>query len=123
MANRKRSESKERYWRGQVAGWESSGLGIRAYCQQQGLNEPCFYAWRRELVRRDHAAGTPLPIKQHSASLPSKVASSVSWMPLTVTEGARSDIEVQWPSGVQLRIPLNMETLEHLLTVLQRSVA
>ena len=44
-------------------------------------------------------------------------------MPITVTEAARSAIEVQLPSGVQLRIPLSMETLEHLLTVLQRSVA
>ena len=123
MANRKRSESKERYWRGQVAGWEASGLSIRAYCQQQRLNEPCFYAWRRELVRRDGVARTPPPIQQHSASIRSKVASSVSWMPITVTEGARSDIEVQLPSGVQLRIPLSMETLEHLFTVLQRSVA
>ena len=29
MANRMRSEAKERYWRGQVSGWQSSGLGIR----------------------------------------------------------------------------------------------
>ena len=56
MANRMRSDTKEQYWRGQVSGWQSSGLGIRAYCQQQQLSEANFHAWRRELARRDQLA-------------------------------------------------------------------
>jgi transposase-like protein len=30
-----------------------SGLSIRAFCQQQQLREPLFYAWRRTIRERD----------------------------------------------------------------------
>lgn len=44
FVNRMLSEAKERYWRGQVPGSQSSGLGIRAYCWQHQLSEPNFHA-------------------------------------------------------------------------------
>jgi len=127
MANRMRSEAKERYWRGQVSGWQSSGLGIRSYCQQHQLSEANFHAWRRELARRDQTilpastTTSPLSVNDTSVTKP-KALPSVTWMPVTLTEPVAPIIEVQLPSGVQLRIPLSRETLEHLLTILQRSV-
>jgi hypothetical protein len=48
-----RSEVKERFWRGHVARQAAGRLSIRVYCERQGLAEPSFYAWRRELARRD----------------------------------------------------------------------
>ena len=78
MANRMRSEAKERLWREQVTSWQRSGLSIRQYCQKHQLNEPNFYAWRRELVRRDEAGG----ISSKSVQRPKPL--SVTWMPLTV---------------------------------------
>ena len=50
-----RSAAKERYWRKHVGDQARSGLTARAYCQRKGLSEPSFYAWRRELARRDDA--------------------------------------------------------------------
>jgi hypothetical protein len=44
-------------------------------------------------------------------------------MPVTLTETVAPVIEVQLPSGVQLRIPCGLESLEALLNALQRSVA
>ncbi len=127
MANRMRSEAKERHWRGQVSGWQSSGLGIRAYCQQHQLSEANFHAWRRELARRDQltppACTTATPsVNDTSVSQPQK-SPSVTWMPVTLTEAIAPVIEVQLPSGVQLRIPCGIESLEAILAALQRSVA
>ena len=131
MANHIRSEVKERFWREQVSGWQSSGLGIRAYCQQHQLSEQNFYAWRRELARRDQAStpaptassatSTPRPVSNTSHSKP-KVLASATWMPVTLTGTATPVIEVQLPSGVQLRIPVGTESLETILAALHRNV-
>lgn len=131
MANHIRSEVKERFWREQLSGWQSSGLGIRAYCQQHQLSEQNFYAWRRELARRDQtvtpaapassAISTPRPVSNTSPFKP-KALASATWMPVTLTETASPVIEVQLPSGVQLRIPVGTESLETILAALHRSV-
>lgn len=47
----------------------------------------------------------------------------MSWMPVTLTESVAPIIEVQLPSGVQLRIPCGLESLETILSALERSVA
>jgi hypothetical protein len=44
MANRMRSEAKERLWREQVSLWQRSGLTVREYWLQHHLSEPSFYA-------------------------------------------------------------------------------
>lgn len=43
-------------------------------------------------------------------------------MPVTLTGPATPVIEVQLPSGVQLRIPVGIESLETILAALHRSV-
>ena len=116
MANRMRSEAKERLWREQVTSWQRSGLSIRQYCQQHQLNEPNFYAWRRELARRDEVGG----ISSKSVQRPKP--SSVTWMPLTVEPSTVPVVEVQLPTGAILRVPAGVEsvTLERILTALHQ---
>lgn len=60
MPKRQPNRKLERLWRRRLADWRRSGLTVRAYCAQRGLPEANFYAWRRELRRRDErrAAGT-----------------------------------------------------------------
>lgn len=48
-----RSVRREDYWRRMVTQQPGSGLSIRAWCQQQGVTEASFYAWRRTLAQRD----------------------------------------------------------------------
>ena len=48
-----RSVEKEASWRGHVSRQAVSGVSIRAYCREYGLSEPGFYAWRREIAKRD----------------------------------------------------------------------
>lgn len=116
MANRMRSEAKERLWREQVTSWQRSGLSIRQYCQQHQLNEPNFYAWRRELARRDEVGG----ISSKSVQRPKPL--SVTWMPLTVEPSTVPVVEVQLPTGAILRVPAGVEsvTLERILTALHQ---
>lgn len=74
-------------WRKLLAAQARSGQSIRAFCDSQGLSEPSFYAWRRELARsaRGSEAATP------------------TFVPLQVMPSAA--IEVTWPTGVVVRVP------------------
>ena len=55
-----RSSAKEHFWRDLIAGQAGSGLSVRAWCLQRDVSQASFYAWRRELARRD-AAGDVVP--------------------------------------------------------------
>lgn len=57
MARWKRSAEKERFWRSMVEQQGRGSLSVRAFCRQQELSEASFYAWRRELQKRDAAQG------------------------------------------------------------------
>jgi hypothetical protein len=48
-----RDTVKERFWRRAVRQQRRGGQSIRAYCRAAGLAEASFYAWRRELLRRE----------------------------------------------------------------------
>ena len=54
---RRRDQAKERYWRAHLAAWRQSGQSVRAYCADEGLSEPSFYAWRRASAEDDRAPG------------------------------------------------------------------
>jgi hypothetical protein len=54
MSTRRRltdSESKERFWRTLVDGFDPQQTSIRQWCEQQGVSQASFYAWRRKLHR------------------------------------------------------------------------
>ena len=57
-----RDERKEQQWRRWIQNWRASRLSVRAFCARHGLAVPNFYAWRRELQRRDAAAPAFLPV-------------------------------------------------------------
>ena len=48
MTRSKRSAGKEEFWRLVVDEHRGCGLNIRTFCQQKGISEPSFYAWRKE---------------------------------------------------------------------------
>jgi hypothetical protein len=52
----RRDRGKEKYWRRLLGQWRRSGLSGREFCAEQGLSEASFYAWRREIARRDQEA-------------------------------------------------------------------
>jgi len=48
-----RDHGKEQFWRTKVRQWRHSGLSVLAFCDQHGLAQSNFYAWRRTLAQRD----------------------------------------------------------------------
>ena len=57
----RRDPAKEKRWRGLLRQWQRSGLTGRDFCAEYGLKEPTFYAWRREIARRDQETRAATP--------------------------------------------------------------
>jgi hypothetical protein len=53
QARATRNPELEVEWRQHVSQWRVSGQSVREFCKKRGLNESRFFAWRRELARRD----------------------------------------------------------------------
>jgi transposase-like protein len=105
MANRRRDSEKEQFWRRMVAQQRQSGGTIRAFCQREGLSQPSFYQWRRELARRDRA-----PIARRGAA---------TFVPIQVVAEAAL-IEIALPGGVVVRVRAGADaaTLRQVLATL-----
>jgi hypothetical protein len=120
-AKGQRDPAKERHWRRIVRRWRSSGLSVREFCDWQSLSEPCFYAWRRELAKRDRESAVAVPgsdvarggrpVKQNG---PSRTPAAAFLPVHVVADGAPAhagslsrshDIEVHLPGGVRLWVP------------------
>ena len=81
----RRSEGKEQFWRRVVNGHSKSQQSVREWCNRHGISEPSFYAWRRELAKRDAVPSEP------------------ALVPVTIRSLA-TPIEIAWPGGVLVRV-------------------
>ena len=116
-----RDLAKERHWRRIVGEWRRSGLNVREFCDWQALSEASFYAWRRELAKRDREAAAATaqstaapggrPAKQNG---PTRIPAAAFLPVRVVADGAAEDatssprpdvIEVHLPGGVRLLVP------------------
>ena len=102
-----RDARKEQQWRRWLRQYQASGLTVQAFCARWGLAQPSFYAWRRELRRRDAAA---LPV------VPVHVLGDQRPLP-------RQPLEVVLPGGRTLRVGLGFDPalLRQLLAVLEEA--
>ena len=100
-----RDTRKEQQWRQWLHLWQQSGLSIRAFCERHNLSQPSFYAWRREIQRRDAAAHPFVPVQVVADEQPSPA----------------STFEIVLPGGPTLRVPPRFDAaaLRQLLVVLQ----
>jgi transposase len=112
MANRKgpqRDAAKQRYWRTVVRRHTCSGQSVREFCRGEGLSEASFYAWRRELSRRD--GETVEPAAPHSLRADRDgLKHGPRFLPITVVPDSPTPlvcgvVEVAFPSGAVLRLP------------------
>ncbi len=102
MANQQRDPARERFWRDAVSAWQSGGLSVRAFCRQRQVPEASFYAWRRELQRREEQ---------------SPAASPPAFVPMTIV--ASPTVEVRCPSGHVVTLPhADIERLRQLFAAL-----
>jgi hypothetical protein len=102
-----RDPKKEAFWRSMVRGQAGSGLSVRAWCRKHHLNEAGFYAWRKELARREAERCEP------------------AFVPVRVTEDAPAvasgPIEIVLTSGRRVRVsgPVDRQMLADVLAVLE----
>jgi hypothetical protein len=40
---------REKYWQGHISSWKKSSVGIREYCQKNGISKDTFYYWRKRI--------------------------------------------------------------------------
>lgn len=90
---RRRDLALERFWRRAVTERERSGQTVQAFCLARRLAAANFYAWRRELQKRDESA----------LSSAATTSAAVTFVPVSVRAEAR--IEVVLPAGVMVRVP------------------
>ena len=102
-----RSIERETFWREQVQRQAASGTSVRQFCETAGLSEASFYAWRRELQRRDAARTTP------------------AFVPVTIAPLARGEIILELQGGRRLHWPPSLPTtrLVELIQALEASEA
>lgn len=111
------SLAKERFWRDHVARQAAEGISVRAYCRRHALKDPSFYAWRRELAKRDRARlGAPARTATRRGSVaanpplrkPARGPRAVGFVRLAVPpEGMPVGpvIEIVLPREVRVRVP------------------
>jgi transposase len=103
---RPRDERAEQRWRQCIRDWQRSGLNIRVFCVRRGLSQASFYAWRRELRRRDSEKPLFLPIHVRADDPPAREAPA---------------LEVHLAGGRRLGVApgFDVATLRQLLAVLE----
>lgn len=73
MSKLQRDPDKEAFWRLAVSEQRCSLMSVRGFCRREGLSEASFYAWRRELQKRDAEVGEAAE-GGRQAALPEKLA-------------------------------------------------
>jgi hypothetical protein len=127
MSERRRevSAAREQFWRQHVETWRKSEKSVRAYCVEAALSVPSFYAWRRELARRD---GVEPPQAQRLRGEARGTTSGVgrraigrsSWVQLQVSSVAAAiEIELTGGTVVRLRGEVNRQALSDVLAALE----
>ena len=104
-----RDAAKEQFWRRVIAGFDRTGTTVRQWCADQGVSEPSFYAWRRELQQRDRVVS-----KRTSARM---LPVTIAPVPPTRVEPETADVVIALGNGLRLHVPLDQ--LSAVLDVLE----
>ena len=129
MAGRQwqRDPAKERFWRQMVRRCARSGLSIREFCDRETISEGSFYAWRRELAKRDRQASAARGA-EGGAMGPATPPGGPRFVPvrviadLPVGPSSTSCVEVLLVSGSRMWIPcgVDRQTLADVVSVLEQ---
>ncbi|QDU92266.1 IS66 family insertion sequence element accessory protein TnpA [Lignipirellula cremea] len=59
---RRLDEDREAFWRDVVERQAESGLTVAAFCRQEQISPPSFFAWRKKLTCREKPRFVPVTI-------------------------------------------------------------
>ena len=105
---RPRDARKEQQWRRWIEDWRASGLSVRAFCTRRGLAQPSFYAWRRQLERRDAAPPAFVPVRVIGADGPAP--------------GSRIEIVLRAGRTVRVAAGFDAATLQQVVAALEEEL-
>lgn len=60
MANQARQAERRKFWTELIARHKQSGKTVEAFCQENGVGSPAFYAWRKRLAQKGQPMGFAL---------------------------------------------------------------
>ena len=60
MTKRERQAERRRFWTELIARHKQSGKTVEAFCQENGVGGPSFYAWRKRLAEKGQPIGFAL---------------------------------------------------------------
>ena len=121
MARLKRSVNKEESWRLLVEEQRRCGLSIRAFCRWKAISEPSFYAWRKELQKRD--AERTADGGSNGRLIPVEVIRPTCESTAPSRDDGKTPLEICTPGGFTLRFghDTTPETIARLLDVIAQS--
>lgn len=110
MSKYERDADKEAFWRLAFSEQRDSGLSVRAFCVREGLTQSSFYAWRRQLARRDaeggsERAGSPKFVEVTPPEFPEAPPEPPGVPPVVTSDDVASPLELVLPRGVVVRVP------------------
>jgi transposase-like protein len=131
MAKRASSE-RTRFWQDLIRRQPTSGLNIARFCEQAGVSQNSFFAWRRRLRTSAGSECDSSRRRRPPASTPKQprpkdvVTGGRSLVPVRLVADLANDhaspreIEIAWPGGVVLRVPsgCNLDTLRDVFRLL-----
>lgn len=102
-----RDSAKEQYWRGVIQRFETSGLGVRRFCDREGLSEHRLYWWRRALRRRGPCQARRRRVEGRRGRIHhgGNPQGESSFLPVGLPFSVGGPIEVVHPRGHVIRIP------------------
>ena len=109
MAVSRRSVEKEAFWRLVLDEQKASGLSVRAFCRKESVSEPSFYAWRKELAKRDQDGSESESGQLIPVSVVDRTAGNVTAGNVELGSSSSCSLEVETPSGFKLRFDRQLE--------------
>ena len=111
----------QRRWQEAIKRQKVSGLSIKDFCEQSGLNEPSFYVWRKRLgmSRSKEEKTATLPEDHRDKQIPSKILSK-GFMRLMPPAAESRAIRIETANGYKVDTGhVGEDGLRNVLRVLQ----
>ena len=88
------------YWQQQLENRQASGLGIREFCDAEGVSRSTFYRWVRRL-----RGGIPDSVVEDGTGPTLAEMAEPKFLPVSLTV---SPVEIELPNGGLVRLPVGV---------------
>ena len=114
-----RNVGRAAYWRSVYEQYVESGLSIRRFCQENGISQSTFFAWRKKLRKEPAGVKSTSPVPGRDDQ--PRANPGMSFLAVKLPTESES-IEVLHPLGYVVRIPrhANLDCLVRIFQILDQ---